>query len=57
MPLHYVWVEILRQLHQIHVQYLNSMLCGLELRYLELFMSTRGYGGSYHILVRGGMRT
>jgi hypothetical protein len=40
MPLHYVWVEILRELHQIHIQYLNPMLCGLELRYLELFMST-----------------
>ena len=57
MPLHYVWIEIFRQLHQIHIQYLNSMLCGLELRYFELFMSTRSYGRGYHFLVRRGMRT
>jgi hypothetical protein len=57
MPLHYVRIEIFRKLHQIHIQYLNSMLCRLELRYFELFMSTWSYGRSYHILVRRGMRT
>ena len=57
MPLHYTWIKILRELHQIHVQYLNSMLCGLELRDFVLFMSTWSYGRSYYILVRWGMRT
>ena len=57
MPLHYVWIEIFGQLHQIHIQYLNSMLRGLELRYFELFMSTKSYGRSYHVLIRRGMRT
>jgi len=44
--LHYFGVEILSQLHQVHIKNFSApVLSGFELTDLKLFMSTSDYGG------------